>query len=117
MPSIFSHLPFILSHPDFSPCNIMVDAVSGRLNGIIDWARSSHLPLWRELVHAAAFLGYPASGTGLEPIPRSRSSASHVLGGFSEGSRGLVGRGGRSYQVCTDPGLSPDSWFHQKAAE
>ena len=44
MPSIFSHLPFILSHPDLSSCNIMVDAVSGRLTGIIDWAEAAICP-------------------------------------------------------------------------
>ena len=57
MPSIFSHLPFVLSHADFSSCNIMVDPVSGRLTGIIDWAEAAICPFGQNLYTLQDFSG------------------------------------------------------------
>ncbi len=41
MSSIFSHLSFILSHVDFSFCNIMIQQVSDRLIDVINWAEAT----------------------------------------------------------------------------
>ena len=57
MPSIFSHLPLVLSHPDFGSSNIMVDAVSGRLTGIIDWAEAAICPFGQILYRLQDFSG------------------------------------------------------------
>ncbi len=41
MSSIFSRLSFILSHVDFSFCNIMIQQVSDRLIDVIDWVEAT----------------------------------------------------------------------------
>ncbi len=57
MSSIFSRLPFILSHADFSSCNIMVQQVSGRLTGVIDWAEATICPFGQNLYTLQDFSG------------------------------------------------------------
>jgi len=57
MPSIFSRLPFVLSHVDFSSCNIMVHPVSGRLTGVIDWAEAVICPFGQNLYTLEDFSG------------------------------------------------------------
>ena len=44
-------------HPDFSSGNIMVDAVSGRLTGIIDWAEATICPFGQDLYTLQDFSG------------------------------------------------------------
>ncbi|KJZ75908.1 hypothetical protein HIM_04732 [Hirsutella minnesotensis 3608] len=43
MDLIFS-LPMVLTHKDFSTCNIMVDEATCRLVGVIDWAEAEICP-------------------------------------------------------------------------
>ncbi len=57
MPSIFSRLPFVLSHADFSSCNIIVHQDSGRLAGIIDWAEAAICPFGQNLYTLQDFSG------------------------------------------------------------
>ncbi|KAL9125885.1 MAG: hypothetical protein Q9217_004972 [Psora testacea] len=57
MSSIFSRLPFVLSHADFSSCNIMVHQFSGRLTGIIDWAEATICPFGQNLYTLQDFSG------------------------------------------------------------
>ncbi|KAI0202945.1 hypothetical protein F4808DRAFT_62458 [Astrocystis sublimbata] len=37
-------LPWVFTHGDFLPANIMVDSDSGRLSGLVDWAEAEWLP-------------------------------------------------------------------------
>ncbi len=57
MSSIFSLLPFVLSHADFSSCNIIVHPVSDRLTGIIDWAEATICPFGQNLYTLQDFSG------------------------------------------------------------
>ncbi|KAH7037673.1 uncharacterized protein B0I36DRAFT_359335 [Microdochium trichocladiopsis] len=42
--AIESALPWVLTHGDLLPANIMVDPATGALAGLIDWAEAEHLP-------------------------------------------------------------------------
>lgn len=49
MSSVFSLLPLVLVHQDFSFFNIIVDETSGRLAGVIDWAEAEICPFGQNL--------------------------------------------------------------------
>jgi hypothetical protein len=50
-------LPMVLLHRDFSTCNIMVDAVSCNLTGVIDWAEAEICPFGQNLHSLQALTG------------------------------------------------------------
>lgn len=50
-------LPMVLIHQDFSTCNIMVDATSCHLVGVIDWAEAEICPFGLNLGTLQAFTG------------------------------------------------------------
>lgn len=55
---IFKSLPTVLTHGDFFEMNILVDARSGHLTGVIDWAEAEVLPFGFGLGALENFLGY-----------------------------------------------------------
>ncbi|KAJ9638271.1 hypothetical protein H2199_006958 [Coniosporium tulheliwenetii] len=53
-------LPVVLAHGDVVTSNIMVDAASGRLCGLVDWAEAEYLPFGMCLYGLEYLLGYLA---------------------------------------------------------
>lgn len=53
-------LPVVLTHGDAVTSNIMVDAASGRLCGLVDWAEAEYLPFGMCLYGLEYLLGYLA---------------------------------------------------------
>ncbi|KAK6860684.1 Protein kinase-like domain protein [Apiospora arundinis] len=58
LPSVFTHLPFVLTHGDISESNILVDPDDGRITGIIDWAEAEVSPFGLALWGLEPILGY-----------------------------------------------------------
>ncbi|KAF2758719.1 hypothetical protein EJ05DRAFT_492862 [Pseudovirgaria hyperparasitica] len=50
-------LPMVLHHHDFSTCNIIVDAQTSRLTGVIDWAEAEICPFGQNLHSLQAITG------------------------------------------------------------
>jgi hypothetical protein len=57
-------LPWVLSHGDLLPANIMVDPRNGRLSGLIDWAEAEWLPFGVGFYGLEELLGEDVSGVG-----------------------------------------------------
>ncbi|KAJ5129706.1 uncharacterized protein N7515_005745 [Penicillium bovifimosum] len=58
LPSIFSALPFVLSHGDLNMMNVLVDPKTGHITGIVDWAESRILPFGFALYGLENLLGW-----------------------------------------------------------
>jgi Ser/Thr protein kinase RdoA (MazF antagonist) len=61
LPALFSErsgLPLVLSHGDLCEMNLLVDAATGRLTGVIDWAEARILPFGFSLYGVENLLGY-----------------------------------------------------------
>ncbi len=52
-------LPWVLTHGDVVPSNIMVDPESFRLRGLVDWAEAEYLPFGAGLYGVEELLGAP----------------------------------------------------------
>ncbi|KAI0554913.1 hypothetical protein F4679DRAFT_525430 [Xylaria curta] len=50
-------LPYVLTHGDFLPSNIMVNSYSGKLTGLLDWAEAEWLPFGIGLYGLEELLG------------------------------------------------------------
>ncbi|KAF1985174.1 hypothetical protein K402DRAFT_405324 [Aulographum hederae CBS 113979] len=61
---LISALPVVLCHGDLLPTNLMVDEVSGRLCGVVDWAEAEMLPFGMCLYGLEHLLGYVSSSNG-----------------------------------------------------
>jgi len=57
-------LPWVLSHGDLVPANIMVDPRTGHLSGLIDWAEAERLPFGVGLYGLEELLGEDVPGVG-----------------------------------------------------
>jgi hypothetical protein len=51
-------LPIVLNHGDLIPSNMMVEAESGTLNGMVDWAEAEYLPFGTCLYGVEYLFGY-----------------------------------------------------------
>ncbi|KAK3291547.1 uncharacterized protein B0H64DRAFT_478303 [Chaetomium fimeti] len=60
LPSLFARgdLPLVLTHGDLCEMNILVDRLSGKLTGVIDWAEARVLPFGFALYGLENLLGY-----------------------------------------------------------
>lgn len=54
-------LPWVLTHGDIVPSNIMVNPASGRLTGLVDWAEAEVLPFGLSLYGLEELLGFVAA--------------------------------------------------------
>lgn len=54
----WERLPVLLTHGDLLPSNIMIDAETWKLNGLVDWAESEDLPFGLALYAVEHVLGY-----------------------------------------------------------
>ncbi|KAJ6446490.1 protein kinase-like protein [Purpureocillium lavendulum] len=57
-------LPWCLTHGDLVPSNVLVDAESGRLTGLVDWAEGEWLPLGLGLYGLEELLGRDVPSRG-----------------------------------------------------
>lgn len=55
-------VPIALTHGDLLPTNVLVDARTWAVNGLVDWAEAEHLPFGMTLGGLEALLGYMPSG-------------------------------------------------------
>ncbi|KAI1212876.1 uncharacterized protein F4807DRAFT_303474 [Annulohypoxylon truncatum] len=55
-------LPWVLSHGDFLPSNIMVDPKSGKLTGLVDWTEGEFLPFGIGMYGLQELLGEDRDG-------------------------------------------------------
>ncbi|KND94927.1 putative very-long-chain (3R)-3-hydroxyacyl-CoA dehydratase [Tolypocladium ophioglossoides CBS 100239] len=59
-------LPWCLTHGDLVPSNILVDAETGHLTGLVDWAEGEWLPLGTGLYGLEELLGHETAGKGFQ---------------------------------------------------
>ena len=57
-------LPWCLTHGDLVPSNVLVDAETGRLTGLVDWAEGEWLPLGIGLYGLEELLGHETAAPG-----------------------------------------------------
>ena len=55
---VLNILPVVLNHGDLLPCNIMVDAESHHLSGLVDWTEAEYLPFGMTLYGIEHLLGH-----------------------------------------------------------
>lgn len=53
-------LPWVLTHDDLSGMNLLVNATTGRLQGVVDWADAALWPFGMSLWGVESILGYDA---------------------------------------------------------
>ncbi|KAK3996028.1 hypothetical protein QBC44DRAFT_304818 [Cladorrhinum sp. PSN332] len=53
-----SSLPWVLTHGDLVPSNILIDPETGEITGLIDWAEGEYLPFGMGFVGLEEILGY-----------------------------------------------------------
>ena len=56
-------LPVVFTHGDLLPSNILVDEARWKINGLIDWAESEHLPFGISLYGIEYLLGHYSHGS------------------------------------------------------
>jgi hypothetical protein len=62
-------LPFVLTHGDLLPSNVMIHPETGRLSGLVDWAEAEWLPFGVGMYGLEELLGEDADGTGFHYYP------------------------------------------------
>jgi hypothetical protein len=90
-------LPWVLAHDDLSSMNLLLDATTGHLQGVIDWADAAIWPFGTSLWGVESILGYeePDGWTwlddGAQPL-RALFSATlqKELGSLSADKLGLI---------------------------
>lgn len=55
---ILQSLPWVLTHGDVEPLNLLLDEDTAQLRGVVDWADASVLPFGTDLTGLDAVLGY-----------------------------------------------------------
>ncbi|KAF2651709.1 hypothetical protein K491DRAFT_606392 [Lophiostoma macrostomum CBS 122681] len=66
--------PVVLNHGDLIPSNILIDAETGAMTGVVDWAEAEWLPFGTCLYALEHLLGYLE--TSEDPSPSTSASAS-----------------------------------------
>ncbi|KZF19139.1 hypothetical protein L228DRAFT_241817 [Xylona heveae TC161] len=115
MDAIFS-LPMVLLHRDFGTCNVMVDATSCHLTGVLDWAEAEICPFGLNLHSLQAFTGALHLKNGWRRYEDYEARQNTFWGTFRDEVGGLSEETVRTIKMARVMGLLLSSGFTRRLA-